>query len=85
MRTTDVLPRMVRQVCCSHGVSVITLVGYHNFALQVEKTQKLLMGNELVAAVASLVERYVKQGLEREVLEDIAFNVFNVSPPKLTD
>ena len=75
---------MVRQVCCSHGVSVITLVGYHNFALQVEKARKRLGGgNELAVAVASLVERCEKHGLEREVLEDIAFNVFNVSPPKL--
>jgi hypothetical protein len=82
MISNDDLLRMVKQECFSHGVSVITLHAYRNFALQVEKTRKGLGGNELAVVVAALVERYVKLGLDRRVLEDIAYNVFNVRPPK---
>ena len=73
---------MVKQECFSHGVGVITLHAYRDFALQVEKTRQRLGGNELAVIVAALVERYVKLGMDRKVLEDIAHNVFNVSPPK---
>ena len=70
----------VRQVCNHHGVSVVAVTGYQNFARQVEKTRKQVQGSDLQLVVVALVRRYVKLGLERKVLEDIALAVFNVSP-----
>ena len=75
------LRRRVKTVCCKHGVSVTAVSGYWNFALQVEKTRKRAQGNDLAVVVAALVERYVKLGPEREVLEAIRFNVFSISLP----
>ena len=54
---------------------------YWNFAQQVEKTRKRVQGYDLAVVVAALVERYVKLGLEREVLEAIRFNVFTIGAP----
>ena len=69
----------VRQVCNHHGVSVVAVTGYQNFARQVEKTRKQVMGRDLELVVGALIQHYVKLGLERKVLEDIALTVFNVS------
>jgi len=77
----NVLGRMVKQVCTGHGVSVVTLSGYRIFALQVDKTRKRVQGTDLALVVQALVERYVKMGLERKVLVDIAYHVFNVVVP----
>ncbi len=71
----------VRQVCNHHGVSVVAVTGYQNFARQVEKTRKQVQGSDLQLVVVALVRRYVKLGLERRVLEDIALTVFNVAAP----
>jgi hypothetical protein len=66
-----------------HGVSVSAMMGHWNFAQQVDKGRRMLFGrgDELRLYAAALVERYVKLGLERKVLEDIRFNVFTISPP----
>jgi hypothetical protein len=71
----------VKQVCVSRGVSVVSLCGYRSFALQVDKTRKRVSGHDLRLVVNALVERYVKLGLERKVLEAIRTDVFNVSAP----
>jgi hypothetical protein len=75
------LRRRVKVVCCMNGVSVTSVSGYWNFAQQVEKTRKRAQGHDLAVVVAALVERYVKLGLEREVLEAIRFNVFTIGAP----
>ena len=51
---------------------------YRTFALQVRKTTKQVQGTDLALVTGSLVERYTKMGLRREVLADIAYHVFNV-------
>jgi len=81
MTFDPILARMVKQVCTGHGVSIITLSSYRTFARQVDKTRKHASGSDLYVVVAALVERYVKLGLERKVLTDIAFHVFNVAVP----
>jgi len=60
---------------------LIILGAYRSFALQVDKTKKRVGGRDLQFVVSALVGRYEAQGLEREVLEDIAWSVFNVAPP----
>ena len=82
MAFDDVLWPSVKQVCTGHGVSVVSLSGYRTFALQVDKTRKHAQGRDLALVVGALVSRYVKLGLERKVLEDIARTVFNVAVPK---
>lgn len=82
MAFDEKLRRRVKTVCCKHGVSVTAVSGYWNFAQQVEKTRKRARGNDLAVVVAALVERYVKLGLEREVLEAIRFEVFTISAPR---
>jgi hypothetical protein len=77
----DVLMRKVKQVCVAHGVSVIALSGYRSFALQVDKTRKRVSGHDLELVVGALVERYVKLGLNRKVLTDVAYRVFTVRVP----
>jgi len=81
MAFDDVLGRQVKLVCVSHGVSIVTLVSYRNFALQVDKTRKRVRGRDLELVVGALVRRYVKLGLDRSVLADIARSVFNVAAP----
>jgi len=81
MAFDKMLHRRVKVVCCAHGVGVVQMQGYWNFAQQVEKTRKRARGNDLAVVVAALVERYVKLGLAREVLEAIRFNVFTISAP----
>jgi len=75
------LRRRVKSLCFTHGVSVTVVSGYCSFALQVEKTRKRARGRDLAVAVAALVERYVKLGLERKVLEAIRTQVFGVRAP----
>jgi len=81
MTSHEDIRRMVKVVCISHGVRVIAMTGYQNFALQVDKTRKHTRGRDLALVVGALVTRYVGLGLERKVLEDIAFAVFNVGAP----
>jgi hypothetical protein len=71
----------VRTECCAHGVSVLQMNNYWNFAQQVDKGRRKLHGEELRLYVAALIERYVKLGLERKVLEDIRTDVFNIGAP----
>jgi len=81
MAFDEKLRRRVKTVCCMHGVGVLRMKDYWNFAQQVEKTRKRVRGNDLAVVVAALVERYVKLGLEQKVLEAIRFDVFTISPP----
>jgi len=81
MADDKILRLRVRAVCCTHGVSVSAMMGYWNFAQQVDKGRRKLHGEELRLYAAALVERYVKLGLERKVLEDIQHNVFSIGPP----
>ena len=86
MMTGDIrtLHLRVRQVCCTHGVSVSAMAGYWNFAQQVDKGRRKLygQGDVLQLYAAALIERYVKLGLERKVLADIRYNVFSIAPPE---
>ena len=82
MAFDEKLRRRVKSLCFTRGVSVTAVSGYCSFALQVEKTRKRVRGRDLELVVGALVTRYVGLGLERKVLEGIAFTVFNVSPPK---
>jgi len=75
------LRRRVKSLCFTHGVSVTAVSGYCSFALQVEKTRKLAKGNDLAVVAAALVERYVKLGLARKVLEAIRHDVFSIGTP----
>ena len=80
----DKTPRQrVKTVCCTHGVSVTAMAGYWSFAQQVDKGRRKLYGHgeDLRLYAAALIERYVKLGLERKVLEDIRYNVFSIGPP----
>jgi hypothetical protein len=77
----DALMRKVKQLCSSRGVSVVYLSGYRSFALQVEKTRKRGSGHDLTLVVGALVTHYAKLGLDRKVLAEIAYNVFNVVVP----
>ncbi len=81
MAFDNALRLRVRVVCCTHGVSVTAMAGYWNFAQQVDKGRRKLRGQELRLYAAALIERYVKLGLERKVLEDVRFNVFTIGPP----
>lgn len=81
MAFDEKLRRRVKSLCFRHGVSVTAISGYYGFALQVDKTRKRAGGEDLALLVGPLVRRYVELGLDREVLEDIAYTVFNVRPP----
>ncbi len=81
MAFDESLRRRVKSVCCARGVSVTAVSGYYSFALQVDKTRKRAKGNDLAVVVAALVERYVKLGLDRKVLEAIRHDVFSIGPP----
>ena len=80
MAFDDILGPQVKCVCVTHGVSVLTLGWYRNFALQVDKTRKRVNGSDLQLVVGALVRRYVSLGLDRAVLEDIAYIVFTITP-----
>ena len=69
---------VVKQVCCGYGVALMTLASYRAYALQVRKAKKHAKGDDLAVVAASLVERYTKMGLRREVLAAIAYDVFNI-------
>jgi hypothetical protein len=71
----------VRTVCCVHGVPVISLQSYWNFAQQVDKGKRNLRGKDLDDYAGVLVERYVKLGLDRRVLASIRYNVFSIGVP----
>lgn len=81
MAFDEKLRRRVKSVCCRHGASVTSVSGYCSFALQIEKTRKRVQGNDLAVVVAALVERYVKLGLERKLLEAIRHEVFSIDKP----
>jgi hypothetical protein len=75
------LRRRVKAVCCKHGAPITAVSGYCNFAMQIGKTRNRVQGDDLVIVVAALVERYVKLGLERKVLDAIRSEVFSIGAP----
>jgi hypothetical protein len=81
MTFDESLRRRVKSVCCARGVSVTAISGYYSFALQVEKTRRRAKGSDLAVVAAALVERYVKLGLSRKVLEAIRHDVFSIGVP----
>ena len=62
-------------------VSVALVATYHSFALQVDKAKRQsLRGDELHDYCRGLVALYLEKRLEREVMEAILQNVFDVRP-----
>jgi hypothetical protein len=78
MSFDDVLGRKVKQVCVSHGVSVVELSGFRSFALQLDKTRKRVSGHDFEVVACAVAEHCSKMGMRRDVLAAIAYDVFNV-------
>ena len=81
MAFDEKLRRRVKTVCCMHGVGVLRMKDYWNFAQQVEKTRKRVQGNDVAVIAAASIERYVKLGLARKVPEAIRSQVLSIAAP----
>jgi hypothetical protein len=71
----------VRQVCFAHGVSMYAILGYWNFAQQMNKCRREHHGDMLTMCAALLVAEYLARGLDLKVLEAIRSDVFNIGVP----
>jgi hypothetical protein len=78
----DMALNMTRQVLCSHGVVTIMFAAYHAFSRELGKlTRQEISMNTLQREMMAAAEKWTMRGLRREVLLDIAVNVYNVYPP----
>ena len=59
-------------------VSVIQVVHYQRFGSQMLAMSRRLRGQELQEYAGVLVDRYEKQGLDREVLKHVLWGVFTM-------
>jgi len=78
----DAVLTQTRQVLCRDGVHTINFLAYHAFARELYK----LTRGETAIETQQLemmwrVDKWVMRGLQREVLLDIAIDVFNLPPP----
>lgn len=72
----------VRQILCSHGVSTISFAYYHAYARELGKLQRQELPESLMEVELTLImDKWSGRGLEREVLRDIACQVFNIPLP----
>lgn len=75
----DMVLNETRQVLCLHGVSTIMFVAYHAFTRELGKlTRQEISMETLQREMIVAVEKWMIRGLEREVLLDIAVQVFNI-------
>ena len=78
----DMVLNETRQVLCSHGVATIMFAAYHAFTRELGKlTRQEISMETLQREMMVAVEKWTIRGLRREVLLDIAINVYNVYPP----
>jgi len=81
----DAVLNQTRQVLCMHGVHTIIFPAYHAFSRELGKlTREDFSVETQQREMMWRVEKWVIRGLSREVLLDIAINVFNLPPPSST-
>jgi len=72
-------------VLCLHGVHTINFPAYHAFSRELGKLTRAETSLETQQReMMWKVDKWVMRGLSREVLLDIATNVFNLPPPACT-
>jgi hypothetical protein len=75
------LRQRVQLVLDRFPVSVILIVPYQSFALQVDKAKRNdLWGDDLHDYCHALIAKYLEWRLDRQVMEAILSHVFNISP-----
>ena len=75
----DMVLNQTRQVLCAHGVHTINFVAYHAFTRELGKlTREETTTETQRGEMMWRVEKWVIRGLKREVLLDIAVQVFNI-------
>ena len=78
----DMVLNQTRQVLCLHGVHTINFVAYHAFTRELGKlTREEISVDTLQREMMVAVEKWTIRGLRREVLLDIAINIYHVYPP----
>ncbi|HUW10555.1 MAG TPA: hypothetical protein VM537_12560 [Anaerolineae bacterium] len=76
------MEQQVRQVLNAAGVPTITYPFYLNFGRELwSLNRKGIAGESLALEAATLIAKWVAQGLTQSVLQGIRTNVFNVSAP----
>jgi len=76
----------VRTMLSGHRVGVIQFVPYRNFVMQADKVKRTMLDKDDLAvpyearehALRALVEKYVKLGLKREILQDLLRNILSL-------
>ncbi|HDQ99040.1 MAG TPA: hypothetical protein ENN51_01955 [candidate division WOR-3 bacterium] len=76
------MEEQVRQTLDADGVSVIQYPFYLSFGREVwARIRRGMSGNSLALEVATLVAKWTARGLSPSTLENVRFQVFNVSAP----
>jgi hypothetical protein len=78
----DMVLNMTRQILCSHGVATMMFPAYHAFSRELGRlSREEISADTLQREMMVTAEKWMIRGLLREVLLDIALNIFNVEPP----
>jgi hypothetical protein len=78
----DMVLNQTRQVLCTHGVVTMFFPAYHAFSRELGKFSRQEISLEtLQREMMIAVTKWTMRGLRREVLLDIALNVYNLLPP----
>jgi hypothetical protein len=78
----DMVLNQTRQVLCSHGVVTMMFPAYHAFTRELGMLAREAVSTEtLTVEMMATAEKWVMRGLRREVLLDIALNIYNLEPP----
>ena len=78
----DMVLNQTRQVLCSAGIHTIVFPMYHAFTRELGKlTREAVSAETLRKEMMVAAEKWTLRGLRREVLLDIALNIYSVAPP----
>jgi len=70
-----------RVLLCCHGVPGMRFSNYRCYVLELYAAQRRYMGEQLAIECVIKVAKYVAQGLDQRILEEIRDTVFGVHAP----
>jgi hypothetical protein len=79
--TANKIELITKLILAEAATSTITSMWYVAFAREVAKARTMFSGGQLLGAVNVLLNKYVAQGLDQDILEKIRNTCFTLAPP----
>ena len=77
----ELVENETKLILAEAAVSTLTNPSYLNFARQTRRSMNKFSGGQLLNVVNVLMNRWVAEGLDQDILEKIRNTVFAIAPP----